>query len=62
MKCSAQSLAAPAAGAAHCPAPSMICMAEAYARVALADKPKHTTYNSGGTTVSLGELAALVVA
>ncbi|MBO0743187.1 MAG: NAD(P)-dependent oxidoreductase, partial [Hyphomicrobiaceae bacterium] len=35
-------------------------MAEAFARVLLADKPKHTTYNSGGTTVSLGELAALV--
>jgi len=28
--------------------------------VLLTDKPKHTTYNSGGTTVSLGELAALV--
>ncbi len=35
-------------------------MAEAFARVLLADKPKHTTYNSGGTTISLGELAALV--
>jgi len=35
-------------------------MAQAFARVALTDKPKHTTYNSGGTTVSLGELAALV--
>jgi nucleoside-diphosphate-sugar epimerase len=35
-------------------------MAEAFARVLLADKPKHTTYNSGGMTVSLAELAALV--
>jgi nucleoside-diphosphate-sugar epimerase len=35
-------------------------MAEAFARVLLADKPKHATYNSGGATVSLGELAALV--
>lgn len=35
-------------------------MAEAFARVALADKPKHTTYNSGGATVSIGELAAIV--
>ena len=25
-------------------------MAEAFVRVLLADKPKHTTYNSGGTT------------
>ena len=35
-------------------------MAEAFARVLVADKPKHTTYNSGGTTISLGELAAQV--
>src|SRR5262249_8597165 len=35
-------------------------MAEAFARVLLADKPRHTTYNSGGTTVSICELAALV--
>lgn len=35
-------------------------MAEAFARVALSDKPKHTTYNSGGYPVSMGELAALV--
>ena len=35
-------------------------MAEAFARVLLADKPKHTTYNSGGITLSIGELAALV--
>jgi nucleoside-diphosphate-sugar epimerase len=35
-------------------------MAEVFARVALTDNPKHETYNSGGATVSLGELAALV--
>ena len=35
-------------------------MAEGFARVLLADKPAHTTYNSGGTTVSLTELAGLV--
>jgi nucleoside-diphosphate-sugar epimerase len=35
-------------------------MAEAFARVLLADKPKHTTYNSGGATISMGELAAQV--
>jgi nucleoside-diphosphate-sugar epimerase len=33
-------------------------MAEAFARVLLADKPKHTTYNSGGTTLSLGEIGS----
>ncbi len=35
-------------------------MAEAFARVLLADKPKRTTYNSGGTTLSLGELGTIV--
>lgn len=35
-------------------------MAEVFARVLLSDEPKHTTYNSGGTTVSIGELAGLV--
>ncbi len=35
-------------------------MAEAFARVLLADAPRHETYNSGGTTLSLGELAGLV--
>jgi len=35
-------------------------MAEVFARVLLADKPNHETYNSGGATVSLAELAALV--
>lgn len=35
-------------------------MAEAFARVLLADKPKHETYNSGGAMVSMGELAGIV--
>ncbi len=35
-------------------------MAEVFSRVLLSDKPKHETYNSGGATVSLGELGALV--
>lgn len=35
-------------------------MAEAFARILMTDKPKHTTYNSGGATVSLAELAAMV--
>jgi len=35
-------------------------MAEVFARVALTDQPKHETYNSGGATVTIGELAAMV--
>jgi nucleoside-diphosphate-sugar epimerase len=35
-------------------------MAEAFARVVLSDKPQYETYNSGGATLSLGELAAIV--
>lgn len=35
-------------------------MAEAFARVLLTDAPKQITYNSGGATVSLAELASLV--
>jgi len=35
-------------------------MAEVFARVALSDQPRHETYNSGGTTVTIGDLAALV--
>lgn len=35
-------------------------MAEVISRVLRTDKPKYETYNSGGITVSLGELAALV--
>jgi nucleoside-diphosphate-sugar epimerase len=35
-------------------------MAEVFARVLLADAPKHDLYNSGGIPVSLGELADIV--
>jgi nucleoside-diphosphate-sugar epimerase len=35
-------------------------LAEVFARVALADAPKHRIYNSGGHTSSLGDLAAIV--
>ncbi len=45
---------------------AMVCaidvedMADVFARVLLADKPAHRTYNSGGTSVSLGEIADIV--
>lgn len=35
-------------------------MAEVFARVLLADEPEHETYNSGGTSISLADLADLV--
>ncbi len=35
-------------------------IAEIFARVALAEKPKHAIYNSGGTSISLGALAEMV--
>ena len=35
-------------------------IAEVFARVVLTDKPLHTVYNSGGTPISLGDLADLV--
>jgi nucleoside-diphosphate-sugar epimerase len=35
-------------------------IAEVFARVVLTDKPRHAVYNSGGTPISLGELADLV--
>ena len=35
-------------------------MAEVFARVAMSDKPKHAVYNSGGTPISLGEIAEIV--
>jgi nucleoside-diphosphate-sugar epimerase len=35
-------------------------MAEVFARILLSDKPEHDTYNSGGTMVSMAELAAQV--
>ena len=35
-------------------------IAEVFARVAMADKPRHAIYNSGGHTISLGALADMV--
>jgi nucleoside-diphosphate-sugar epimerase len=35
-------------------------MAEVFARMVLADKPAHRVYNSGGTAIGLGEIAAMV--
>ena len=35
-------------------------IAEVFARVLLADKPRHPIYNSGGTTISMGALADMV--
>jgi nucleoside-diphosphate-sugar epimerase len=35
-------------------------IAEVFARVVMADKPKQWVYNTGGTTISLGELADMV--
>jgi len=35
-------------------------VAEVFARVALADAPKHAVYNTGGTAISLGDLAEMV--
>jgi nucleoside-diphosphate-sugar epimerase len=35
-------------------------IAEVFARVLLTDKPRYAVYNSGGTPISLGELADLV--
>jgi len=45
---------------------AMVCaihvddMAEVFARVLLTDKPAHRVYNSGGTSISLGEIADIV--
>ncbi|MCW5747178.1 MAG: NAD(P)-dependent oxidoreductase [Alphaproteobacteria bacterium] len=35
-------------------------VAEVFARITLADAPKHTVYNTGGHSISLGELADMV--
>jgi nucleoside-diphosphate-sugar epimerase len=35
-------------------------IAEVFARVLMTDKPKHAVYSSGGTAISLGDLAAMV--
>jgi nucleoside-diphosphate-sugar epimerase len=45
---------------------AMVCaihvddMAEVFARVLMAEKPIHRIYNSGGTSISLGEIADIV--
>jgi nucleoside-diphosphate-sugar epimerase len=45
---------------------AMVCaihvddMAEVFARVTMADRPAQRVYNSGGTPISLGEIAAIV--
>jgi nucleoside-diphosphate-sugar epimerase len=45
---------------------AMVCaihvddMAEVFARMVMADKPVHRVYNSGGTSLSLGEIAEIV--
>jgi nucleoside-diphosphate-sugar epimerase len=35
-------------------------IAEVFTRVLLADKPRHSIYNTGGTAISLGDLAGIV--
>jgi nucleoside-diphosphate-sugar epimerase len=35
-------------------------IAEIFARVAMADKPKHAVYNTGGVAISMGEIADIV--
>jgi len=35
-------------------------IADVFARVVMSDKPKHLVYNTGGTPISLGELAEMV--
>jgi nucleoside-diphosphate-sugar epimerase len=49
----------PYADAMRCPV-HVDDIAEVFLRVLLTDKPRHAVYNSGGTPVSLGELARLV--
>ena len=45
---------------------AMVCaihiddMAEVFARVVMTDRPAHRVYNSGGTSISLGEIADIV--
>src|SRR5262249_54972214 len=45
---------------------AMVCaihvddMAEVFARVLMAEKPAHRLYNSGGTSISLGDIADIV--
>jgi nucleoside-diphosphate-sugar epimerase len=35
-------------------------MAEVFVRVLMSDKPAHRVYNSGGTSIGLGEIADIV--
>jgi nucleoside-diphosphate-sugar epimerase len=35
-------------------------ISEIFTRVSLAEKPQHAVYNSGGETISMGDIAALV--
>ncbi|MER8073000.1 NAD(P)-dependent oxidoreductase [Streptomyces sp. NPDC094034] len=54
-----ESLTLPYADAMRCPV-HVDDVAEAFARIALTDNPQHTEYNTGGTAVSLAELAGIV--
>ncbi len=49
----------PFADAMRCPI-HVDDIAEVFARVLLADKPKHAVYSTGGTAISLGDLADIV--
>jgi nucleoside-diphosphate-sugar epimerase len=49
----------PFADAMRCPI-HVDDVAEVFARVLLTDKPKHSIYNSGGTAISMGDLAKIV--
>lgn len=49
----------PYADAAWCPI-HVDDVAEMFARVVLADKPRHRIYNSGGTTATIGDIAGIV--
>jgi len=49
----------PYADAMRCPV-HVDDVAEVFARVVLADAPQHDVYNTGGTAISLGDLAKLV--
>jgi UDP-glucose 4-epimerase len=54
-----QSISFPHKDAMRCPV-HVDDIAEVFARVLLTDKPRHAVYNSGGTAISLGDLADLV--
>jgi nucleoside-diphosphate-sugar epimerase len=54
-----QSISFPYKDAMRCPV-HVDDIAEVFARVLLTDKPRHGVYNTGGTPISLGDLAELV--